>query len=266
MPGVEDKANYWDGHTLAEHAEWIPRGVDLPVATDGMRSADRDPDSPRELRTPAVRVRIPTTDQIKLRKSYRRIVWICGVLGLMSLGMFALAVLDTSRTYPYQDINSSVFYDFAMALGLLIPAVVAWFKGRALKRYIDAGSDRMPLHMRRSHAVVVGLVIAAAVMVVPAFWALAASGVREVMVADDAKAQERAWVQEDAAILFKDVERTGRICRSLTSPNYRRGFYDTLTESAREWKTQTHDYDWLSATEIADLMMAELDKKCGITP
>jgi hypothetical protein len=39
IPGVEDKAHYWDGRTLAHHAEWIPRGVALPVATDAMRTA-----------------------------------------------------------------------------------------------------------------------------------------------------------------------------------------------------------------------------------
>jgi Protein of unknown function (DUF2510) len=54
IPGVADKAHYWDGHTLADHAEWIPRGVDLPDATPDMRTTDRRPPAPGWYRDPVV--------------------------------------------------------------------------------------------------------------------------------------------------------------------------------------------------------------------
>jgi hypothetical protein len=41
IAGVADQAHYWDGRTFAEHAEWIPRGVELPVAPDDMRTLHR---------------------------------------------------------------------------------------------------------------------------------------------------------------------------------------------------------------------------------
>jgi hypothetical protein len=54
MPGVPDKARYWDGRTLAPHAEWIPRGVELPLVTDDMRTDDPKPSAPGWYRDPRI--------------------------------------------------------------------------------------------------------------------------------------------------------------------------------------------------------------------